>query len=120
VDTFAAYQSEIVEDVWQRALVNEEFTAAREKFGDAIRSGDATEVDVALQTAERNRRIAMALDNQPVLRQLDTLKQEARSAKVSQQAPAPARNQAAKRQKARGYHQRNHAQFLHADPYSSY
>lgn len=101
------YQQKIHRHVWERALLDDVFNRTQEQYGDAIRSGNQTELARAHQTAEKERQLAESLGSQAVISKLDALKQEASDARRAQSAAPAARNVAAKASKARGYQSRN-------------
>jgi hypothetical protein len=109
VNTFEDYKASVNPQVWERAVLNEEFAVAKERFGDAIRSGSERELDDAMQRASQQRRLATALGKQKVLGRLGELKQEAEQARRDQKAAPAERSRAAKANKARGHGERNRA-----------
>ncbi len=115
VASYDRFRERVHEDVWERAVMNNVFSSTQERFGDAIRSGSKKELDAALREAEQERRLAQSLGNQSVIAKLDELKREARAAEQAQSAPAPARNTAAKKSKARGYQSKNSDSYQDAE-----
>ena len=109
------FERHVKRDVWERALLNNVFTQAEEDFGDAIRTGDRRIIEKALSSAEDERQLAERLGSTKVLSKIDELKGSAASAERAQAAPAPVRNEAAKKAKARGYQQRNSGNYKSLD-----
>ncbi len=107
VASYHQFQNYVHEDVWERAVLGSVFSTTEERFGDAIRSGSKQELDAALRAAEDERKLASSLGNTSVISKLDELGHKARAAERAQSAPAPVRNQEAKKSKARGYQRRN-------------
>jgi len=116
VATYSEFRDSIRADVWERAMLNESIGRSQERFGDAIASGTAADIDKEYTAANRHRRLATELGVQSVVRRLDQLEKSAQIAKQAQRAPAPVRRAEAKRQKASGYIERNRDSYLNADP----
>jgi Ca-activated chloride channel family protein len=101
------YERRVNKDVWERGLLGNVFSKAEEDFGDAIRTGDRRVIAEALSGAEQERHLAERLGSKAVIGRLEDLNGKAAAAEQAQAAPAPVRNQEAKKAKARGYQQRN-------------
>jgi Ca-activated chloride channel family protein len=105
----------IAADVWERAMIEEELTRAREELGDAIARGTAADVDRSVNRVEQERALAEYLKKPKVLGMLSELSTEGANAKRAQLASPAERNIAAKREKAIGYGQRNASSYAGAD-----
>jgi Ca-activated chloride channel family protein len=116
VDSYSEFRDAIRTDVWERAMLNESLGRSQERFGDAIASGTAADIDREYAAANRQRKLASELGVESVVKRLDQLERSARIAKKAQRSSAPVRRAEAKRQKASGYIERNKDSYLNADP----
>ncbi len=115
LDNRYEYERNINKSIWERAMLDDVFTATEESFGDAIRTGDRGQLDSALKKAEDERALATRLGSHKVVQHLDTLNEKAGEAAVAQSAPAAVRAESAKKTKASGYQKRNKGAYESVD-----
>lgn len=120
VNNWDDYRNGINKSVWERAVVEEELARSEERLGDAIASGNEADVDREVVRAKEHQKLAESIGSQKVVSAIQRFDSSAASAKVSQRAPAPARNVAAKRQKTDGYVKRNSSKYVNSDPLMGY
>jgi hypothetical protein len=99
----AVFRARIVQEVWERATIEAEVSAAQEQLAVAIGSGNSGDVDTALSAVPEQRRLAQELRSQKVLDELDDLERRGTEARRAQTAAPADRSVAAKRQSAEGF-----------------
>lgn len=116
----ATFRARIAQPVWERAILEEEMGRTDGKLGEAIKSGDAADVDHAVAATAATKKLAEQLGNAAVLRRVEQLEGEAREAKAAQRASAPARSHAAKAKAARSFSTRQGSVYKNANPAMGY
>lgn len=116
----SSFEQRIVKPVWERAMLEDELTKSREQMGAAIRSGNAGDVDRAVQSAEKQRSLALRLGSRRVLEDMDNIHAAAAPAKAAQAAGGTVRMEASKSAAAQNYAARNASSYKNVAPTLSY
>ncbi len=112
----AEFKRQVVEEVWEHAMLDEELGSGQQALGEAIRSGTAADVDQVVATANRERQLAEEFHNQKVLGRMQALAALAPSAKAAQASSAEVRSLAAKKATADGFESQNQGSYRHFAP----